>query len=148
LSYAFAPIQSANAQAIKALGRSDIYLKLEAFKKILGLALLVLSMPFGPFAIAASAVFSNVVGALINIFPNIKLLNYKASEQIRDYTNGFLPLVLMMAIVFLIGKLNMADIWLLLLQVSVGAVVYIAFSCVFRIKSFYYVINTLLKKKG
>ncbi len=148
LSYAFAPIQSANAQAIKALGRSDIYLKLETFKKIFGLALLVLSMPFGPFAIAASAVFSNIVGALINIFPNVKLLNYKASEQIRDYANGFLPLVLMMVIVFLIGKLNIADIWLLLLQVSVGAVVYIAFSYVFRIKSFCYVINTLSKKKG
>lgn len=148
LFYAFAPIQSANAQAIKAIGRSDIYLNLEVFKKILGLALLFLAMPFGPFAIAASAVSSNIIGALINIFPNIKILNYKASEQIRDYANGFLPLALMMVTVFLIGKLNISDIWMLLLQVLIGAVVYIVFSCVFRIKSFYYVINTLLKKKG
>ncbi|MFW6015999.1 MAG: lipopolysaccharide biosynthesis protein, partial [bacterium] len=52
VSSALMPIHTANLQAINALGRSDIFLKLEVIKKITGLIILLSSVPFGIYAIA------------------------------------------------------------------------------------------------
>lgn len=48
------PLQTANLNAIKAMGRSDIYLKLEIIKKSISILILLLSMHFGVKAIAVS----------------------------------------------------------------------------------------------
>ena len=50
VAYAMWPIHIANLQAINALGRSDIFLKLEIVKKVLGLLVLAVSIPFGIYA--------------------------------------------------------------------------------------------------
>lgn len=50
--YALWPIHTANLQAINAIGRSDIYLKLEIVKKLIGIVILAISIPFGIYAIA------------------------------------------------------------------------------------------------
>ena len=47
MSYALWPIHTANLQAINALGRSDVFLKLEIIKKAVGLVILGISIPFG-----------------------------------------------------------------------------------------------------
>ena len=44
---AFWPIHTTNLQAINAVGRSDIFLKLEIIKKIIGFSIMVVSIPFG-----------------------------------------------------------------------------------------------------
>ena len=49
------PIQTTNWQIIKAVGRSDLCLKLEIAKKIIGIMLVLIAMKFGVFAIALSA---------------------------------------------------------------------------------------------
>lgn len=46
-SYMLWPIHTINLQAINALGRSDIFLKLEVIKKIVGVTVLIISIPFG-----------------------------------------------------------------------------------------------------
>jgi teichuronic acid exporter len=51
-SYALMPIHTANLQAINALGRSDIFLKLEIIKKIVGLSILGVTVFYGVYAIA------------------------------------------------------------------------------------------------
>lgn len=150
ISYCLMPVQSANLQAIKALGRSDIYLKLEVFKKVLGLLLLFVAMPYGTFAIAVSAVASNVVGALVNIIPNQKLLNYTWIEQMKDYLCAAVPLGVMTAVVLLLNMLNVGPFVLLVLQVLCGGVAYVATAHVMKLQTYHYVLQIvtgLIKKK-
>ena len=54
ITYIFYPVHTANLNAIKAMGRSDVYLKLEVAKKIVGALILVSTVWFGPFVMAAS----------------------------------------------------------------------------------------------
>ena len=68
MSYALMPIHTANLQAINALGRSDIFLKLEIVKKITGLIILAISLPFGVYAIAMGQVLSGIISTFINAF--------------------------------------------------------------------------------
>lgn len=150
LFYCFMPMQAANLQAIKALGRTDIYLKLEIIKKAVGVAMLLLSMPFGTLAIAASAVASNIFAVLISAAPNKKLFGYSFWEQLRDLFNGILPLAVMAAAVMLVGMLPMPDLLMIAVQIVSGAAVYILVSWVFKLDSFTYTLGLIrgfLKKR-
>ena len=83
VSYALMPIHTANLQAINALGRSDIFLKLEIIKKVIGLVILIVSIPYGIYAMAIGSVFSGLIGSFINAYPNKSLLNYSYIEQLE-----------------------------------------------------------------
>ena len=52
ITYMFWPVHTANLNAIKAMGRSDMFLKLEIVKKIFGMILLLSTMWFGVMAMA------------------------------------------------------------------------------------------------
>ena len=68
-TYAFWPIHTANLEALKAIGRSDIFLQLEILKKGIGLVLLFLTMNYGVMAIALSLVVSTIISSFINASP-------------------------------------------------------------------------------
>ena len=88
--YALMPIHTANLQAINALGRSDIFLKLEIIKKGYGLAILGVTVFYGVYAIALGQVLSGIISTFINAYPNKKLLDYSYIEQCNDIIQSLL----------------------------------------------------------
>lgn len=84
ITYMFYPIHTANLNAIKAMGRSDLFLKLEIAKKIVGMILLLSTMWFGVMAMAYSLLVSMITSMIINSWPNRQLLNYSFKEQMID----------------------------------------------------------------
>ena len=80
----FAPVELENLQAIKAIGRSDVALKVEIIKKVVGVIILIISIPFGVTAIAVGMVISTTLSAIINAIPNKKLLGYTFKMQLMD----------------------------------------------------------------
>lgn len=140
-TYMLWPIHTANLQAINALGRSDIFLKLEIIKKIVGIVILVVSVPMGVYAIALGGVVSGISSSFINAWPNKKLLNYSYAEQLKDIAPALGLSLLMGAIVFLIGTLPIADWQKLMVQVPVGAVAYIIASKIAKVESMHYLHN-------
>lgn len=147
--FAFQPIQTANLNAIKAMGRSDLFLKLEIIKKTIGLIILLIAMRYGVFAIAASLLIYNIIAQILNSSPNWKLLGYTYFEQLKDIFTYIVLSCLMAVIIYPISFLGLADIFTLILQIVVGAIVYLIFSKIFKVEAFYYVLNTVkeLKKK-
>ena len=117
--YAFYPIHTANLNAIKALGRSDLFLILEIIKKILNLLVILLTVQFGPFYMALGSIFVSVCSQIINSWPNRKLLNYKYQEQIMDIFPYIVMSVLMAGIVFSIVFLNFSNLVNIGIQISV-----------------------------
>lgn len=118
------PLSSANLQAMKALGRSDLTMWLEVIKKSIGLVLVLASLPFGPLAIAWSGVIYSVIALLANALPNRKLLNYSYKEQFGD----LLPFAGMSGImgifVYPMTYLPVSELLVLVLQVITGVFVY------------------------
>lgn len=150
LSYALWPIHTANLQAINALGRSDIFLKLEIIKKTMGIVILVISMFFGVYAIAIGTLVSGIISTFINSHPNLKLLNYSYKEQIKDIMPSLLISIIMGVIVYSILFLNLSSYITLLIQVLVGVIVYIELAKLFKLECFTYLVNTIkgiLKKR-
>ena len=143
--YAFYPIHTANLNAIKALGRSDLFLILEIIKKILNLLVILLTVQFGPFYMALGSIFVSVCSQIINSWPNRKLLNYKYQEQIMDIFPYIVMSVLMAGIVYSIELLNLPNLVTIGIQIPVGIIFYIGVSWILKIDSFVYCINILKK---
>jgi O-antigen/teichoic acid export membrane protein len=142
---AFTPIHSCNLQAINAMGRSDIFLKLEIIKKVIGITSLVIAVFCfeTPLAIALTGAFTTVISSFINAFPNKKLINYSYLEQVKDLLPSFIVAGLMGVGVYLINYINLNDIVTLLIQIPTGIALYLGFSALFGVKGFVY-LKTLI----
>lgn len=143
ITYAFFPIHTANLNAIKAIGRSDIFLKLEVLKKVLGLVVLVFVMKKGVMAIAYSLLFLELSGQIINTWPNKKLLDYGYLNQLMDIVPQIMAALFMGFIVSLFPLLKLNVGLTLFIQVVFGVVVYVLISKVMNIDSFYYLLGIM-----
>ena len=142
------PLQTANLNAIKAMGRSDIFLKLEIVKKAIAITILFLFMRFGVLAIAVSGLVYSVIAAMFNSYPNRKLLGYSYFEQIRDILPSFLLALVMGAVIYLITLIPMPTVLILTVQILVGVIIYAGVSCVLKLEPFFYILNTIKQLKG
>lgn len=148
VTYMFYPIHTANLNAIRALGRSDIFLKLEILKKIIGFVILFSSMWFGVYVMAYCLILQDVLAQIINSYPNKKLLNYTYLEQLKDIVPSIIIAAIMGILVALLNIVNMSDILRLLIQIPSGALIYAFFSKIFKIDSFGYMINLVKEFKA
>ena len=144
--YMFQPLQTANWQCLKAVGRSDLCVKLEVIKKIIGFSLLFASIPFGVHAIAISTTLFGFISVIINMIPNRKLISYSVFEQCKDLLPAMLLSVVMGGVVYFIGKMGMNLVLTLIIQVSVGVLTYVVLSVIFKLDSFLYMMS-LIKRR-
>ena len=138
ITYMFYPIHTANLNAIKAMGRSDIFLKLEIIKKVIALAALLITMKISIMAMAYSLLVTSVLGQIINSWPNRKLLNYRYIDQLKDILPGILLAVFMGGCIYWIQYLGLPDIITLILQIIAGAGIYIGGSLLLKLESYNY----------
>lgn len=143
ISFALEPLQTSNLSAIKAVGRSDIILKLEIIKKSLSITILLVAMRFGVMAIALSGLGYTFIATVVNAFPNKILLNYSYIEQIKDILPALILALFMGAVVYPIAMIEMSQIYILIIQVLTGALLYTLLSRVFRLEAFLYILETL-----
>lgn len=149
ITYMFYPIHTANLNAIKAMGRSDLFLELEIAKKIVGMTLLLSTMWFGVMAMAYSLLVSSVLSQIINSWPNRKLLNYRYLDQLKDILPGIALAIFMGGCVNLVGLLHLSNIVTLLIQIPMGAAIYVGASAALHLESYEYLmgmIRPVLKK--
>lgn len=141
--FALYPLHTSNLSALKALGRSDLTLKVSIAKKVVGFATLLLTMWHGVWAIALGFAAASVLQLVINAYPNAKLLDYNLLQQIRDIASSFLLSIIMGIAVYAVSFLELADILQLLLQILVGAVTYIGMSLLTKNESLTYLYRNL-----
>lgn len=143
ITYMFYPVHTANLNAIKAMGRSDLFLKLEISKKIVGLIALAVTVPISVMAMGYSLLFTSVASQIINSWPNKKLLNYGYIEQLKDILPGILLAVAMGCCIYPIQWLGLPDIVTLCIQIPLGALIYICGSKLFKLESYEYLLNII-----
>ena len=147
LSFALWPIHTSNLQAINAMGRSDIFLKLEIIKKILGILIICFTVRYSPLIMAFGILMSGILSTFINASPNKKLLNYSYLEQIKDILPSLLLSIIMGILIYPIIFLRFSDIITIFLQVMLGAIIYVALSYLLKLECFVYLLNIILNLK-
>ncbi len=145
--YLFQPIHTANMQAIKAIGRSDVYLKLEIVKKVIELAVLLIVMWIGVEAIVISMAILTTAFTFVNAYPNKKLLNYSFKQQMGDILPPVCMSLVMAIIVYFFGKIPMNAYVSFGAQIVLGIIVYFVLSFITKNSELKYFIDLIRRKK-
>jgi len=144
-SYAFYPIHTSNLSAIKAMGRSDLFLILEILKKGVGTVALLLTMNISVYAIALSLLVTTLLAQIINAWPNGKLLGYSYLSQLKDMLPSILITCIMGICVYPVSLLGWGDLLTLAVQIPLGVAVYVLASVIFKVDSFNYILSIAKK---
>lgn len=143
VAYAFYPIHTTNLNAIKAFGRSDIFLKLEIIKKIVNIIIIIISIEYGVYAIAMSTLVSDVISQIINSHPNKTMLNYGYLDQLKDMMPSAILSIITGAVVYCVNYYRLNVALTLMLQVIIGIIVYVGISIIIRNENLIYCLNIL-----
>lgn len=149
LSDMFNIIQIGNLEAIKAIGRSDIILRLEITKKSLYFVVILLFILFtdSPQLLAISDIVCTMIATAVNTRPNRSLIGYRYRDQIKDVLPNLILSAIMCVMVLLMNQLPFNPILVMIAQIIVGAVIYLVLSILTRNESFHYLLNTLKNMK-
>ena len=137
--FLFQPVHTANTQAIKAIGRSDITLKLEFIKKCIEIVTLLCVMWISVEAIAINMVVLTTLFTLINARPNIKLLGYSFKEQMKDILPNVGMAVLTAIVMISVNIINLSPVLSIITQIILGLFIYSFLSNLFKVEEFFYI---------
>ncbi len=146
VSYAVYPIHIINLQVMNAMGRSDLFLKLELIKKTLGIVILLLSLPFGIWPMLILKVIDEYLCTVINAWPNGKLIGYGPLRQWIEVLPSLVVSVLMGAAARSVELLRFAPVPTLILQMVTGVLVYLIASYIFNREPLDYIVSLVSKR--
>lgn len=142
----FQPISHINTTVINSIGRSDIVLKLEIIKRVVGLLILVISVRFNVVYVAIGLSVSYFFNMIINVHQNSKLIQYSFIDLMKSITPSLFVSVMMSAVVASTYLLHIENsILLLSFQVVVGVITYTLLSYFLNNTTFKYIWNTVKK---
>lgn len=146
----FNMIHLGNCETIKAIGRSDIYLKIEIIKKVcyFSVIILFLFLTDSPRKLVLAFVVNEVIAIIVNSIPNIKLIGYQVRYQIKDLIPNLLLATFMAVCVYFIGKINIKAFLLLPLQIVCGFLIYLLLSIITNNSSFRYLVQLLKDRRN
>lgn len=139
LSYAFLPLFTTSYNAYKAIGRSDVYLKVTLWSKFVGLVILLAVMRLGILWIAYGLLIGNFISQYICAQPGKKLFGYGYWNQMKDVAPNFFIALIMGVLVYCIEFIGMTDILTLLIQILLGGCIYLLLSIITKNPSFIYI---------
>ena len=130
------PLTIANGQAVNALGRSDVTLRINLWKKAIGFTILFVSLLWNIYAVAWGMVISSAIFLAFNAMPNKKLLDYGIWEQIKDCLPNLVLSGVMFGVVSLWNLVSLSSVPKLLMQTLTGICTYVGLAKLFRVESF------------
>jgi len=119
------PIHAINLNLLQVKGRSDLFLRLEIIKKIVGVCIMCITIPLGITAMCIGMVVSSLISLFINTYYTGKLINIGCLKQMRDLTPIFINSLIMGGIVYFSIQISDNDILQLSLSIIVGVLSYI-----------------------
>lgn len=146
VAYMLFPMQVASMEAVKAMGYSGFSFKYEVFKHLIETGILIVAVYIGIYAMAISVIFFNAFCLLINIYPNIRFLNYNIKEQINDIFMPFVLSFVMGIVIYWIQFLPIHNFWVILLQIITGIAIYFLLCEVTKMEGYVYVKSMVLIK--
>jgi O-antigen/teichoic acid export membrane protein len=144
--YMWYPINAIHQNLMQVKGRSDLFLKLEFVKKIIGIGLLFIFLPFGINALAWSLVVYSLISLGLNTYYASRLIDFSIKNQLIDILRIFIISSIMAAVVYLINYLDLSNWLKIILAIASGAILYTAMAKIFRFDEINQLINLVRNK--
>lgn len=139
------PIHAINLNLLKVKGRSDLFLRLEIIKKIIGVTVLVLSIPFGLLFMCYAEIAISIICLFINTYYTGKIIQVGFLIQMKDLMGILLLSVAIFVVAYLVSSVTVTNIIQLLLGISTSMVIFISIVYLLKFKELEYV-KLILKR--
>lgn len=141
------PMHTINLDLITALGRSDLYLRLEIVKKVIGVSVLMITIPLGLKYMCYGQILMGIISLFINTYYSGRLGDFGFLRQIKLLSPSLICSVAMFLIITLFNHcVTLQPLLLLLIDVVIGLFFYFGISLIQKNESFVEIINILRKK--
>lgn len=149
IAHASIALTTPNGLTVSAMGRGDVYMKMEFIRRSIMIVQLVLTVLIfdSVLAIAYSYAISVWLDAVISTIPNRRFLGYGFLRQLRDLWKIAAASALMAAAAWAIGLIAMHPAVEMLVQIVAGMLVYIVSCLALKVESFHYALNLIRKKE-
>lgn len=126
-------VHALNLNLLQVKGRSDLFLRLEILKKILGVAMLVITVPISVKAMCYGSVVNSLICLGINTYYTGKLIQVGFFMQLMDILPSLLLSLAMGGVVWgLITYIPLIPVMQLAVGISAGIVFYVGVAFVLR----------------
>ena len=141
------PMHSINLNVLTVNGRSDLFLKLEIWKKIIIVISILIGQFWGVMGLIYSQIVSSCIAFIINTYFSERYIQYGLIKQCKDLFPNFV-LALAMGLFLLFGSdyLNIFTWWSLIGWTICGIAFYIGISFLFKMDSFAYLLTLAIEK--
>lgn len=127
------PVHALNLNLLQVKGRSDLFLKLEVIKKIMGVTMLVITVPISVTSMCYGAVVTSLLCLGVNTYYTGQLIQVGFFRQMGDLLPIFLLSLAMGAGVWcLVTFLPLSPILQLAVGIPAGALIYVLGATLFR----------------
>ncbi|MEG2278304.1 MAG: lipopolysaccharide biosynthesis protein [Odoribacter sp.] len=116
------PLHAINLNILQVKGRSDIFLKLEIIKKMIGIVPILIGIFYGIEFMLLISVFISIIAYFLNSYYSAQLINYSVWFQIKDILPVFGVSLFVAISMWALSFLSIANILLLPLQCFVGII--------------------------
>ncbi len=142
------PIHALNLNLLQVKGRSDLFLKLEIIKKILGVAVLIIAIPFGIIWMCVGRIFTSIICLAINTYYTGRLINVGFFKQMGDLLPILILSLSMGAIVIAVNLFINGLLLQIIIGLITGLVYYLSISYIIKSKELLYLLSLLKKNKS
>jgi O-antigen/teichoic acid export membrane protein len=130
----FTPISAVNMNILNAVGRSDLYLKVDLSKAPIVLGTLLITIPLGVEAIVIGNVITSCISFFINAYMPGKMFGYGAFSQLRDMIPIFIATGIMALVIFIATTLLENLLLKLVIGILLAIIVYYLVCRILRVK--------------
>ncbi|MEG2599478.1 MAG: lipopolysaccharide biosynthesis protein [Muribaculaceae bacterium] len=140
------PIHAINLNLLQVKGRSDLFLRLEVIKKIIGITVLCITIPMGLIAMCYGTIATSLICLIVNTYYTRKLIQVGFIKQMRDLTPSLIKSLIMGALVWASMLLFDSSVAKLSIGLLVGGASYLIMSIATTAQEWLFVKEIILKK--
>lgn len=141
------PVHAINLNLLQVKGRTDLFLRLEIIKKIIGVAVLVVTIPMGLVPMCLGGVGTSLIALVINTYYTGKLIHVGFFRQMKDLSGTLVLSLTMGALVYgVLDAIEYSAIVELIIGTVVGIVYFMAFAVLFSMSEFQTLLNIIRRK--
>lgn len=141
------PIHAINLNLLQVKGRSDLFLRLEIIKKVIGVSILAFTLPRGLIVFCCGTIVSSMISLIINTYYTGKLIKVGYFVQMGDLLPIFALGIVMFGAVHLVNYFISDMLLQIVCGMLVGGVIYLGGAYIFRFNELDEVKYMLNRKK-
>lgn len=127
------PVHVLNLNLLQVKGRSDLFLKLEIIKKIVGVIVLIITVPISVTAMCYGTVVTSIISLALNTYYTGKLIQVGFFRQMGDLLPTLLLTLTMGAVVWcIVTYLPLTPVVQLIVGIPAGVLIYVGGAVLFR----------------